>query len=185
MHCDNIGLKVPQLVCPAQLKHDSAIFATYAHLSAQLLSHKTNSWKHVVKNSKKELYTIFNICQSWMGLKKRESFKNRDRHISSYLVKSTTVFDFPLWSGWQSTFLGLFIGPAWIFSGSHHICSQPDAASTPWSWILANTNTNTQQFHQNLWTCSFTVGTALYARYQSARHRRGQRITHMCQKHQN
>ena len=57
------------------------------------------------------LYTIFNMCQSWMGLKKRESSKIWI-DIISYLVKSKTVFDFPLWSGWQSTFLGLFIGPA-------------------------------------------------------------------------
>ena len=57
------------------------------------------------------LYTIFNMCQSWMGLQKRESCKIWI-DIISYLVKSKTVFDFPLWSGWQSTFLGLFIGPA-------------------------------------------------------------------------
>ena len=130
---------------------------------------------------------MFNFCRIWIGLKKRE--RSKIRIDKSYLVKSTTVFDFPLWSGWQSTFLGLFIGPAWIFSGSHHICSQPDAASTPWSWILANTktktNTNTQQIHQNLSTCSFTGGTALYARHQFARHRMVQRIVCMCQKHQN
>ena len=120
---------------------------------------------------------MFNFCRIWIGLKKGESSKIRiDK---SYLVKSTTVFDFPLWSGWQSTFLGLFIGPAWIFSGSHHICSQPDAASTPWSWILANTNRNTQQIHQNLSTCSFTGGTALYARHQFTRHRMGQNYAHV------
>ena len=134
MHCDNIGLKAQQLVCPTQ-----AWLSYFCHLrsficAALVSQHQLNNM--LSRTLQTFSSTILNICQSWMGLKKRESFKNRDRHISSYLVKSTTVFDFPLWSGWQSTFLGLFIGPAWIFSGSHHICSQPDAASTPWSWIL-------------------------------------------------